>query len=206
MPKLKINVRAFRGHPAPGIKLPFPLGAKLRPAQLRRMPRFQAVDPFLPERWEELETYRPHVLIGDPADLQRLAEQVELGMIRLASVDHAIVVMTHLGAKPLDDQLRVTLWQSFGVPLYELYIGPDHRLAASECEAHDGWHLEAGVQFALQGEELLLENPGAPSLRTGLTGSLDDSPCPCGRTTARVKDIEALNSNQRTLRVLAVSA
>jgi phenylacetate-coenzyme A ligase PaaK-like adenylate-forming protein len=151
----------------------------------------------------ELEGYRPRVLIGRPAELQRLAEHVELGMLDLACVDHAIVVLTHYGAKPITDVLRVTLWQRFGVPIYELYLGPDNSLLASECAAHEGWHLEPGTQFGVLNDELILDSEGNFGLRTGLTGSLESTPCPCGRTSARLMDVEAISRIEPPRRLAA---
>lgn len=193
MAKIKIRITSFRSKPAIRIRLPYPITSKLRPAQVSPAPRFEGVQPFTPKRWLELEGYRPRVLIGSAADLQSLAEQVELGILGLPSVDHAIIVLTHYGAKPLSDVLRVTLWQCFGVPIYELYLGPNNALLASECEAHEGWHVEDGVQFGLLNEELVLDSPGNFGLRTGLTGSLEDTTCPCSRTTCRLLDVEALS-------------
>ena len=205
MPKVKVQIRRFRSRPVARIKLPFPVAPRLRLALLARGPRFESVEPFTPKRWVELESYRPRVLIGRAAELQRLAEHVELGMLDLDCVDHAIVVLTHYGGKPISDVLRVALWQRFGVPIYELYIGPDGSLLASECAAHEGWHLEPGTQFALLDDELILDSEGNFGLRTGLTGSLESTPCACGRAGERLLDLEAV-SREEPRRHLAASA
>jgi hypothetical protein len=205
MPKVKVQIRRFRSRPVARIKLPFPTAPKLRLAQLSRGPRFESVEPFKPKRWVELESYRPRVLIGRAADLQRLGEHVELGMIELESVDHAIVVLTYYGSQPITDVLRVMLWQRFGVPIYELYLGPDESLLASECAAHEGWHLEPGTQLAMLDDELILDSEGNYGLRTGLTGSLESTPCACGRAGERLLDVEAV-SRQEPRRRLAASA
>ncbi len=204
-PKVKLRLDRFRPRSIPRNKLPFPVSHKLHCAQLGYAPLFEGVEPFKPHRWLELGNYAPRIVIGSAIDLQRLAEHVELGTVDLHSVDRAVVVLTNYGAKPLTDVLRVTLWQTFGVPVYELYVGPDNTLMASECEAHEGWHIEPGVNFGLLNDELILDSPGSFGLRTGLTGSFEDSPCPCGRPTARLLDIEALSRTERP-RHMAVSA
>ncbi|HMF79337.1 MAG TPA: hypothetical protein VK604_26995 [Bryobacteraceae bacterium] len=174
------------------IVLPFPADPKVRIAQLTETPPFESVETFVPERWLELESYRPQVILGYAADLQRLAEQVDLGMVDLTCVNHAIVVLTPCGSRPLSDVLRVMLWQSFGVPVFELYVGPDHRLLAFECEAHDGWHLEPRVEIKAVETELILDSPGNRGLRTGLVGRVAEEACPCGRETPRLMDVAGI--------------
>jgi phenylacetate-coenzyme A ligase PaaK-like adenylate-forming protein len=199
--KFKINILRLQPIEKKRVSLPFPTDPKVRIAQLTETPPFEGVEAFIPERWLELERYRPHVILGNTADLQRLAEQVDLGMVDLTCVNHAVVALTACGASPLSDVLRVVLWQSLGVPIFELYIGPDHRLLAYECEAHDGWHLESGVVIStfggelmdaeLSDGELILDSPGTYGLRTGLCGRITEEACPCGRETPRLMDIVA---------------
>ena len=69
--------------------------------------------PFTPERWLELEAYRPSVLVGEAADLESLLEQVQLGMLDLACVDRGLMVLTRYRARPMSDVSRVSLWQGF---------------------------------------------------------------------------------------------
>jgi hypothetical protein len=187
------------------ILLPFPADPKVRIAQLTESPRFAGVESFIPERWLELESFRPRVVIGAAVDLKRLAEQVDLGIVDLACVDHAVVVLTACGSKPLSDVLRVVLWQSFGVPVFELFVGPDKTLLAFECEAHEGWHLEPGVELGAFGEELILDSPGNYGLRTGLSGRLLKETCPCGREAPRLMDITAVRPRS-IARALSASA
>jgi hypothetical protein len=204
---MKFNIDLLRKQPAEQkrILLPFPADPKIRIAQLTEAPLFAGVQAFVPERWLELETFRPRVLVGYVADLQRLAEQVDLGIVDLSSVDHAIVALTACGSKPLSDVMRVVLWQSFGVPLFELFVGPDKSLLAFECEAHEGWHLEPGVELGALEEELILDSPGNYGLRTGLRGQVLKEACPCGRETPRLVDIAAVRPPP-ILRVLSASA
>jgi hypothetical protein len=194
MPKVKVKFqRSKPGSVSALIKLPFPATAKLRVAQLSQGPRFAAVVPFTPERWLELEAYRARVLIGDASDLQRLLEQVQLGMLALASLDTAIVVLTRYRVAPLRDTSRVTLWQGFGVPIFELYLGPDNSVLAAECGAHEGWHLERRTHCSHHNGELILDSPGNYGLCTGLAATIDDSACPFGQTTPRLMNVEAIS-------------
>ena len=185
-------------HPPPqpaaaaSVKLPFRASPELRLAQLSPGPRFDSVAPFTPERWFELEAYRPRALAGETADLEFLLEQVQFGMLDLTSIDRAVLVLTRYRARPMSDISRVTLWQGFGVPTFELYLGPDNSLLAAECEAHEGWHLEAGVECWGHDGELILDSPGNYGLRTGLTATVEEAACPCGRTTPRLVNIEAM--------------
>jgi hypothetical protein len=205
MTKFNINLLRFQPTQQKRILLPFPADPKVRIAQLTETPRFSGVEAFVPERWLELETFRPRVVVGYAGDLQRLAERMDLGIVDLACVDHAVVVLTACGSKPLSDVVRVVLWQSFGVPVFELFVGPDKSLLAFECEAHEGWHLEPGVKLGAFEEELILDSPGNYGLRTGLRGRVLAETCPCGRETPRLMDITAVRPPP-LLRALSASA
>jgi hypothetical protein len=192
MPRVKVKLSLPQPAAAARVKLPFPASPKLRVAQLSPGPRFDSVSPFTPERWLELEAYRPRVLIGEAAALERLLEQLQLGMLDLACVDRALVVLTHYRARPMSDTSRVALWQGFGLPIFELYLGPDNGLLAAECGAHEGWHLEPGIDCWYHNDELILDSPGNYGLRTGLSATLESAACPCGQTTPRLVNMEAI--------------
>ena len=168
------------------LRLPFPTNPKLKVAQVSLKLLFAGVKAFASERWIELEIYRPHVLAGTAADLQRISERLQLGTLDLASVDHAIFVITECGDKPLSDIMRVLFWQTFAVPIFELYVGPHGSLLASECQAHEGWHVEAGAAILFSQGELIFESPQRKLLRTGLAAEVNMEPCPCGRHSTRL--------------------
>jgi hypothetical protein len=197
MPAVKVKTNPRQLGAAGRVKLPFPASANLRLARLSPGPRFDAVVPFMPERWFELEAYRPRVLVGEAADLESLLEQVQLGMVDLACVDRGLIVLTRYRARPLSDVFRVSLWQGFAVPIFELYLGPDNSLLAAECEVHEGWHLEPGIECWGHEGELILDSAGNYGLRTGLTADMETAPCPCGRTTPRLVNIEAIHRHVR---------
>ena len=172
--------------------LPFPASPTQRIAQISAVSKpFDSVRPFSRDRWRDLQTFRPQVLVGSAADLQRLYRQRSAGTFDLSSVDHAIFVLTQCGRSPLSDVLRVGLWQAFGVPLYELFIGARGKLLASECEAHEGWHVEPGAGFFLIQGRLLVEGRFRKGVPTGLTAEFDQSACPCGRQGMRLMNIDA---------------
>jgi hypothetical protein len=124
--------------------------------------------------------------------LKRLSEQVQTGILNLDSVNHAVFVLTNCGESPLSDRIRVLLWQSFGVPVYELVIAGDGTLLAADCEAEEGWHVQPGVRARLSDHELHFEVPGVRPIRTGLAAAISSEPCACGRSTSRITQIERL--------------
>jgi hypothetical protein len=201
--RLPVNVRRFRAQ-GPRRKLPLCSAAKLRIAQIGTRADFDSVRLFRPGEWSEIEAFRPRVLAGSAAGLLELAERVDLRVIELSSVDHAIFVLTTCGGEPLSDVLRVVLWQTFGVPVYELFIAGPGLVAASECEAHEGWHVEPGLAFSLLNEELVLDGFARKRLATGLTATIVHQPCPCGRPGDRLLNVE--RCADRPARRLAATA
>jgi hypothetical protein len=172
-------------------RLPFPGASTLRIAQLTPSVDFDSVEFFPSERWRELENYQPRVLVGSAADLMRLARQLELGLWNMTSVDHAIFVLTECGTEPVDDFFRNIIWETFGVPVYELFFGPDGSLLASECETHEGWHLDTTASLSIWNGKLFLNFPDRRRVPTGLAGRIETAPCPCGRVGVRLMNLSA---------------
>jgi len=189
---LATNISRLRHRHRGHRKLPFPATPSQRIAQISAVSKpFDLAQPFSRDRWNELEAFRPRVLVGSTSDLQRLYCRVQAGGFDLSSLDHAVFVLTRCGLSPLSDVLRVSLWQAFGVPLFELFISSRGRLLASECEAHEGWHVEPGTKFSLVQAKLLLDVPLSKGVETGLTAEFDQTPCPCGREGLRLMKIDA---------------
>src|SRR5256885_5075651 len=153
--RVPVDIRRFSRPSVRRQQLPFPASPNLRVAQITAASLFDRVPAFSPERWQEFETYHPRVLVGPAADFRKLRDQVELGTVDVTSVDHAIFVLTSFGETPLSDISRVVFWQSFGVPVYELFMSPAGTLLASECQAHEGWHVETHVKFTASDGELM---------------------------------------------------
>lgn len=167
------------------IALPILNTHALRIAELSGRNVFADARGFAPSQWHELAVFGPNVVAGSSSELQRLIERIDLRTVDLPSLDHAIFVVTELGDKPLTDALRVVLWQRFGVPVYEMYVAPDRRLLAHECEALDGWHVDNAAEFFVQKGQLALQTSN-DLFATGLTTRLETAPCPCGRPGPRI--------------------
>jgi hypothetical protein len=186
------NRRRFRTiQTASALDLPFPVNPKMRLAQISDVaPTFGNLRPLLPESSADLQGFRPNMIVGLSADLQHLAVQVSRGLIDLSSVDHAVIALTRCGMAPLTDVARVVLWQTFGVPVFEIFTGFDHFILAYECELHEGWHLAPHVSLAECAGELMLQAPGVVGLHTALTGFITMDRCPCGRKSPRLMDVQ----------------
>jgi hypothetical protein len=107
-----------------------------------------------------------------------------------------VFVLTQCGDRPVSDTVRVVLWQTFGVPVYELLVGPGGMLLACECEAQEGWHAQPYANFSVSHGEVVIEALRQKRLRTGLLGYIETALCACGRPGMRVMHTEAQGSNQ----------
>ena len=87
---------------------------------------------------------------------------------------------------PLNAASRHSLWQAFGVPVYELLLDCDQMPIAAECGAHEGWHAESGITFVEQSGQLWFKRRREPLRGTGLKGRLVNDTCPCGRVGQRI--------------------
>ncbi len=188
--RVPVDIRRFSRSSTRRQQLPFPATPNLRVAQLSAAGLFDRAAAFSDDRWQELETYRPQVLVGRAVDLHRLRDHAELGLADITSVDHAVFVVTGCGDKPLSDTSRVVFWQAFGVPIYELFVGPAGTLLASECQAQEGWHVEQHAKFTVIEGELMVDGLGQKGVPTGLFGHIETAACPCGRPGARVMALE----------------
>ncbi len=191
--------RAERNRP------PFGLRPDVRVAQLSGTPVFDKVVAFARDEWQALESFQPGLLIGHAADLKQLAESVRAGFIDLASVDYAVFVLTACGEPPVDDILRVLLWQSFGVPVYELLVTEDKELLAADCEAQEGWHVQPGVDAMLLDNELVLRTAAGKVSHTGQTAEIAAEACQCGRKTPRILKVERLRRPAEIRRFAAIA-
>ncbi|MGC2662326.1 MAG: hypothetical protein WA324_30550 [Bryobacteraceae bacterium] len=160
----------------------------VRAAQISSGKLFDRVECFPPDRWRELEAFRPRILVGHSSELLTFADHVKRCGVEFPSLDRAIFVATQYPYKPLNDVVRVVLWQTFGVPIYEVYLSPEGVPLCYECEAHDGWHAQDGIKMSMHHGELLLHTDRR-RLHTGLTGEILDKRCPCGRPGVRVVNV-----------------
>lgn len=135
--------------------------------------------------------------VGTPSFLMTILTRAkEMGVGRLG------LEVAQVGAEPLPESLRGQLEQEWGIFTRQGFGTADLGLVAYECPARSGMHLveEAVVQVCdpQTGEPLApgqigeivatVNNHTYPMIRFG-TGDLtviDDGPCPCGRTAARM--------------------
>ncbi|HLH01432.1 MAG TPA: hypothetical protein VKX25_01580 [Bryobacteraceae bacterium] len=174
------------------LSLPFALPPSIKSAQISVLPEFYGAEPIARGSWNRLEAFQPSVLIGYAYDLTRLADAVEKGDILLTTVDRAIYALTDVGTPVIDDALRHKLWRVFGVPVYEIIVAPGCMLLAGECELHNGWHLQPGIEAHCIENEIVYETGRIAQAYTGYTGTIDSSRCECGRNTPALKGLHPL--------------
>jgi phenylacetate-CoA ligase len=154
-----------------------------------------------------LQDLRPAGLCATPSFALHIAETLEAqgGDPRTLGLRYAMY-----GAEPWTDGMRAALERAFACPAYDIYglseiIGPG---VAGECEARDGLHVADDHFFpeiidpttgavlgpGREGELVLtaLTKRAVPMIRyrTGDITTLDERPCACGRTTARIARVK----------------
>ena len=129
------------------------------------------------EGWgEEALNFAPEAIAAPLGQLDQLVRT------HIPSLRRAVIVLGRHGDPRLPEADRERLWQAFRVPIFEQIIGRDGKLLATECEAHQGIHVES---------ERLAVN----------LQDLDPSPCACGRKTPRL--MEAATREEPTRRAAA---
>jgi hypothetical protein len=82
--------------------------------------------------------------------------------------------------------------------VYEQFLGARNEVLAEDCDAHEGLHvLEDRARFETSGDELVvssLADLAWPVLRLalGLSGTLEEQTCACGRTGLKLRELVAL--------------
>ena len=150
-----------------------------------------------------LQDLQPSGICATPSFALHIAETFEAqgGDARALGLRYGMY-----GAEPWTEGMRAALERAFGCPAYDVYglseiIGPG---VAGECEIRDGLHVaddhflpeiidpNTGAVLAAgrEGELVLtaLTKRAMPMIRyrTGDITTLEESPCRCGRTTARI--------------------
>ena len=142
--------------------------------------------------------------IGTPSFLKAILDKVvESGFNPQKDLDLKVAVV---GAEMLAESLRTELESRVGLKVRQAYGTADVGLIGHECPEQKGYHLfdmemlfevvdpSTGRQLPA-GEigELVVTsfNPVYPLIRfgTGDLTAIDDSPCPCGRTSPRLKGL-----------------
>jgi hypothetical protein len=125
-----------------------------------------------------MEAFAPESIVLPLSTALSYAMQRLAGASFLPSLRCAIVVLSSLSTPggPMTDDNRDLLWRAFGLPVFEQFLGEDGRVVASECEVHDGLHMnEAGTPIA-----------GEPA---GYSAEIVTGHCYCGLETPRLRNI-----------------
>ena len=151
---------------------------------------------------------RPHVIVSYTQAGVELARHV----VESSARDWETIPVL-CGAEPLLPGDREILHQAFGPAVFETYGTREVMLIATECEEHEGLHVQAEnlvVEVVVRGENTDETRPAAPG-ETGelvvtdlhnlampfirypigdLATAADDSPCRCGRGLPRIASVE----------------
>src|ERR1700674_730281 len=93
-----------------------------------------------PRGWNDsVERFQPASLAGPPGELRKLSR-------RAVSLENSLIVFTYEGQSGLSHVDREMFWKTFGVPVFEQYLGPRNELLAMECGAHSGLHVVTGCE------------------------------------------------------------
>ena len=143
-----------------------------------------------------------HLELRRVAGTAALAAPVEV--LRCLAAEHRcelrypVVAFTGPCHGLLSDSDRDLIWSSFGVPVYEQFLGVRNELLAEDCDAHGGLHvLPDRARFETERDELLitsLANLTYPVLRlaSGLYGRTEESVCACGRSGLKLVDLKPM--------------
>lgn len=186
--------RRGAGEPSTPVFAALPWTSEMTHAQIGSRPSLPDVPWFPPYAWRGLEKFRPRVIAGPRPSLRKLCRHVRAGNLDYSFLDTAVYCLTHVGERPLTNDFRDELWDVFGLPLFELFVGGDGQVLARECEAHDGWHVnESAAEFTkLAGEpHLVMTRKGARGRRfeamgVGFSGDVTAEPCHCGLENPRL--------------------
>jgi hypothetical protein len=111
---------------------------------------------------DEAASFAPAAIAAAPAQLDALRGTP------IPSLRNAVIALVRPDEPRLTEEDRERLWRAFRVPVFEQRIDESGCLLASECEAHDGLHIETRELSPRPGEVL------------------ETAPCGCGRTTPRL--------------------
>jgi hypothetical protein len=170
----------------------------LRAVQIGASQALHDVPWFPNDTWHLIPAYAPDAVAGTRESLQRLCQYLAAQHLDFSFVERAVFVLTQVGERPLSDQARDELWRVFAVPVFELFVARDGLILAHECDAHEGWHVNATVaQFVkLRGEphlvlRRLLPDGGRAAVGVGFAGAVTRQQCACGLETQRVVHLPA---------------
>jgi hypothetical protein len=133
--------------------------------------RSQGLVRVFPDGWnDEAKGFDPQALAASLLQLEGLA-----GVI---APSHALIVLRNEWEPRLTESRRAGLWKAYRVPAFEQIIDEDGTLLATECEAHDGLHIESS-RF----------NSTDHQFQAGR--------CACGRFTPRLVSVQRVDAMRR---------
>ena len=164
-----------------------------------------------------MEDFGVTVLCCTPSYALYLAEEIKKSNIDLSRLKLKVGIF---GAEPWSDEMRKEIEESFGIKAYDIYglseiTGPG---VASECSEQNGLHVNEDyffpeivdrdtlqpVPYGEEGELVFttLTKEGIPLIRyrTRDIASLNNDPCPCGRTLVRLGRIRGRNDDMLIIR------
>ncbi|MGH9673057.1 MAG: hypothetical protein ACRD44_07730 [Bryobacteraceae bacterium] len=190
----------FRNDAAPGPRrepIALPWDPQLRVAAVAPWFRLERrVEVFMQTSPRELESFRTEILAAPLRALRCLAVKALQGRLRLPHLRYGVLVFSGLGFEPPRAWDRELFWRAFQAPVFTQLRGLHGELLAFECEAHRGLHVRTDqAVFEVRPElhtELLVTSLAnlrypVPRLATGMTATIEHSPCGCGLGTPRLR-------------------
>ncbi|MDX2268677.1 MAG: hypothetical protein NW208_11270 [Bryobacter sp.] len=161
------------------------------------------------EQWQRLHLSRAEMLAATPTILRQVVACVECSLMALPRLADAIVVLNSVEQGWLGRDEREMLWRTFGLPVFEQWLGLEGELLAWECVTHQGLHLNTNsADFEWRDGQLLVTSLVARRwitrrLETGWTGEVVAEKCPCGHDAPKLRNVRAWNSRQRAAAAVA---
>jgi hypothetical protein len=145
-----------------------------------------------------MAAWGPDAIAAPLGVLRSLAIRVEEAEIPLGPVRCALVALAGPLHGYVTDDDRELCWRVFQVPIFEQLLGYRGESLAHECEAHEGFHVDADNAMieTVPGSGALTITPLSatdyPLLRVTAKAyaQLDASPCGCGKPGLRIAELE----------------
>jgi phenylacetate-coenzyme A ligase PaaK-like adenylate-forming protein len=153
--------------------------------------RILRLDAALPaaELGRALEAFRPDVLLGYASAIGLLACEALDGRLRIAPR----IVATTSEVRPPETALRIR--EAWSVEPFEAFACTE-TLYGGDCEHHSGMHVfeDQSLVEVVEGKLVFTSflRRSQPLIRyeLGDLAEIDATPCPCGRSFARLKSVE----------------
>ncbi|MCP4706398.1 MAG: phenylacetate--CoA ligase family protein [candidate division Zixibacteria bacterium] len=148
---------------------------------------------YLREFVDKMLKFKPKILFGHGHSLYFFAKYLKDSGCRKINLDGIIST-----AETLSPEERLVMEELFGNIIYDRYGCEELSIIASECDEHDGLHINAeglfveviGGDSTTPGELVItdLVNKGMPFIRykVGDMATVLDKPCACGRGLPRL--------------------